>query len=48
MAVPDDSEQQRKSRVPTPAMRAHLAELFDAGNKQARQENYDNACELYT
>ena len=29
-------------------MRAHLAELFDAGNKQAQQEKYDNACELYT
>ncbi len=34
--------------MPTPAMRTHLAELFDAGNKHAQQEKYDNACELYT
>ena len=41
-------QDENKKREPTPVQRKRLQKLFEAGNKQASQDKFDYASDLYT
>ena len=42
------TNQPKKKREPSPALRKRLQKLFEAGNKQGSQDKFDYASDLYT
>ena len=43
-----DNEPPKNKREPSPALRKRLVKLFEAGNKQASQDKFDYASDLYS
>ncbi|MGA2254456.1 MAG: hypothetical protein ABSG53_07340, partial [Thermoguttaceae bacterium] len=42
------TQDNKKNRVPTPALRKRLQRIYEAGNKQESQDKFDYASDLYT
>ncbi len=48
MATQDENGPEKNKRTPSPAVQKRLLKLFEAGAKQASQDKYDYAIELFT
>ncbi len=48
MASQEENDQPQKKRIPNAALRKRLQKLFEHGNKQASQDKFDYAADLYS